>query len=127
MSDPEHPGGGEPPAADPSHVLVDVGADDAARVAELEDHVWFEVSPGLSAQDITSVLDWSRTRAVERTEVPPFAPLPEDGRPLAGLYTSYPLVVSVPGTTAGSPGSRCRVCPGWACTRTSGAAGCCAR
>lgn len=79
------------------HTLISLEAADAARIVELEDHVWFEIAPGLSAEEMVELLDWSRTRAVERTGPPPVGSAPGAHRALAGMYAAWGMSVGAPG------------------------------
>ncbi len=77
--------------------LITLSPDDADRIAQLEDTVWFEVAPGVTPQQQQETLEWRRTRALEST-----APLPVGSRadappPLVGIYSAYGMAVTVPG------------------------------
>jgi len=68
-----------PPDADP--VMISLRPTDAERIKELEEIVWFSVSPGLAAEDVVRTLDFTRARAIEAGPAP-------DGGPaqLASMY-----------------------------------------
>lgn len=88
-------------APTPAHVPVQLGPADTARVVELEDHVWFEVSPGVSLEDKVDGLDWDRTRGVERVLTTPAGAAPRTEPALAGMYSAWGMGVSVPGPLGG--------------------------
>lgn len=95
------PSASTPPTPSSEHHLITLQPEDAARVVELENHVWFEIMPGLSPQEIVSQLDWSRTRAVERTGATPLGASPSDLPRLAGMYSAWGMAVSAPGVAGG--------------------------
>lgn len=87
----------EPPA---TH-LVGLTAEDAERIKTLEDIVWFEVAPGLTAQDYVETLDWGRSRGVETAGPAPLGTPDGAPRPLVGIYSAYDMAVTVPGPGSG--------------------------
>jgi predicted acetyltransferase len=80
--------------------LVDLSIEDAERVNVLEDLVWFEVPPGLTAQEVVETLDWSRSRGVEITGEPPLGTPGDSPAPLVGVYSAFDMRVTVPGPHA---------------------------
>lgn len=76
---------------------VALGLDDAERIMTLEHLVWFEVAPGVSAQDSLSELDFDRTRGVELAGAPRRPGAADTATQLAGIYASWDMRVSVPG------------------------------
>ena len=85
----------------PTPRLLVPTAADAGRIRTLEDTVWFEVQPGLSADDYVEGLHLQRTRIVERPVGDPLAPAGEGPAPLAAMYTDSPLTLTVPGPGGG--------------------------
>ncbi len=77
--------------------LIDLTPDDLPRIQELEDTVWFEVQPGVTAQDLADRLDFRHARAAERAVDPLPGEPALDRPPLVGIYSAYDLTVSVPG------------------------------
>lgn len=77
--------------------LVDLTTDDLPRIRELEEAVWFEVTPGATLEHLAEGYDFRHARAVER----PGGRLPGEtggaGMPLAGLYSAFDMQVTVPG------------------------------
>lgn len=79
-----------PPDADP--VMISLRPTDAERIKELEEIVWFSVSPGLAAEDVVRTLDFTRARAIEA------GPAPDGGpAPLASMYAHWLMGLTVPG------------------------------
>lgn len=83
----------------PSYQLVTLGQDDVARIAELEDTVWFDILPGASPADVVETFDYPRGRGVE---APPALRTPMSGMdgiptPLVGIYGAYGMQLSAPG------------------------------
>jgi predicted acetyltransferase len=77
--------------------MVSLTTDDAERIREIEDTVWFSVAPGLTAQDYIESLDMGRTRAVEVEGPPPVGTPADRAAPLAGIYSAWLMGVTVPG------------------------------
>lgn len=86
------------PVPPPDTVMVDLSLADAERIMALEHVVWFEIAPGVSAQDGLAELDFGRTRGAEpAAPVPRLGAAPEAGTPLAGMYASWRMAVTAPG------------------------------
>lgn len=77
--------------------LIDLTPADLPRIQELEDTVWFEIQPGLTAQDLGDRLDFRHARAAERVGDPLPGEPAQDRPPLVGIYSAYDLTVAVPG------------------------------
>lgn len=85
-------------AAIPTTTTVDLTLADAERIMALDHLVWFEVTPGSSTQESLAELDFSRTRGAELTSPAPRPGVPADApAPLAGMYASWDMAVTVPG------------------------------
>lgn len=93
--------GGPVSTSTPAPRLLVPTAADAGRIRTLEDTVWFEVQPGLNADDYVESLDLQRTRVVEQPVGDPLLPAGEGPPPLAAMYTDYPLTLTVPGPGTG--------------------------
>ena len=81
----------------PATVPVDLGPDDAERIMALEHLVWFEVAPGVSAEDSLAELDFERTRGAELVSPAPRLGAAQGPTPLAGMYASWAMAVTAPG------------------------------
>lgn len=85
----------------PAPRLVELSPADAERIKTFEETVWFEHTPGLSAQEWVEGFDFTAGKGVEVDEPsPPGAPA-ADTRPLVGLYGAFAMAVTVPGPGAG--------------------------
>lgn len=95
----ENPATSAPAAgAIPTTRLVALGPGDAERIMTLEHLVWFEIAQGVSTEDSLAELDFERTRGAEVTAPEPRVGVPADAAaPLAGMYASWALAVTVPG------------------------------
>lgn len=94
--EPTTPDAGQRPAL-ATH-LVDLGPADAERIMELEHLVWFEIAQGVSTQDSLAELDFERTRGAEiSSPTPRLGAAPDAAPPLAGMFASWPMAVTVPG------------------------------
>ena len=78
--------------------MVDLTPADAERIMALEHLVWFTIDPGVSTEESLAELDYDRTRGAELV-----SPTPRPGAaatalaPLAGMYASWDMAVTVPG------------------------------
>lgn len=81
--------------------LVDLSLQDAPRIKQLEEIVWFEVEPGISPEELVDFLDWSRTRGVEDVGELPVGVPADAPRPLVGIYSAFDMAVTVPGAGDG--------------------------
>ena len=82
----------------PTTTMLDLSLADAPRIMALEHVVWFEVAPGVSAEEGLAELDFERTRGAELVSVTPQLGAPADAPiPLAGMYASWAMAVTVPG------------------------------
>lgn len=89
------------PGPDPS--FIDLTPGDLPRIKDLEDMVWFDVQPGGTPADLEDDLDFTYARAVLRAGGP-LPGEPEDGAvPLAGMYSAYPMTLTLPGPDDGPP------------------------
>lgn len=88
--------------AAPATTLVDLSLADAERIMALEHLVWFEIAPGVSAQDSLAELDFARTRGAElASPALRLGASAEAGPPLAGMYASWAMAVTAPGADGG--------------------------
>lgn len=77
--------------------LVDLQPADLERIRAIEDTVWFEVAPGLTAADYVDQIEWGRIRGYEVTGPPPVGVSADAPAPLAAIYGDYTMAVTVPG------------------------------
>ncbi|MGB3829070.1 MAG: GNAT family N-acetyltransferase, partial [Ornithinimicrobium sp.] len=71
--------------------------EDAERMATLEQQVWFEVMPGVSAAELVREYDYDLGRAVELEETPRWGARAMASSPLVGIYGAFDMRLSVPG------------------------------
>ncbi len=78
-------------------VMTDLTPEDFPRIKELDDIVWFEVTPGAAPEDLRDDLDLRHARALERAGGPLPGEPATDRPPLVGVYSAYDMQLTVPG------------------------------
>lgn len=81
----------------PAHRVVDLTAADAERIKTLEELVWFETQPGITAEQVVQNLNFDCSGATESDAPPPLGTSAGAPRRLTGIYTAFDMHVTVPG------------------------------
>lgn len=79
--------------------LVRLTPADAGRIQALEDLVWFEVTPGLSAEQAIEGFDFDRGLGVEGPQEALAGAATDRPVPLVGLYAAFDMLLTVPAAT----------------------------
>lgn len=93
------PTNSRPPS--PSPRLVELSTADAERIKTFEETVWFESTPGMSAEQWVEGFDFTAGKGVEVPEPSPPGVPTGAPPPLVGLYGAFDMQVSVPAPGAG--------------------------
>lgn len=83
--------------SDDTPAIIDLTPSDLPRIKDLEDMVWFEVTPGGTPADLEDDLDFAHARPIERPGGTRPGESPEGPTPLAAMYSAYDMAVTVPG------------------------------
>lgn len=82
----------------PETTMIALTLADAQRIMALEHLVWFEIAPGVSAEDSLAELDFDRTRGAElASATPQLGASASAPAPLAGMYASWDMALTAPG------------------------------